>query len=99
MLRKRDFLQERKSLTVAKLLFFSIAFKVKYVQNVPLERFEETFIRKPYKGRRSCSPPLEMLSHFSPLAPLFHGNKGISPSAEGDQRALPFGNPQAFEKA
>jgi len=30
-----------------------------------------------------------MLSHFSPLAPLFHGNKGISPSAEGDGGSAP----------
>ena len=40
------------------------------VQNVPLERFGGKVSPYRYKGRRSCPPPLEMLSHFSPLAPF-----------------------------
>ena len=69
-----------------------MAMKIQCVQNVPLERFEETFIRKPYKGKRSCPLPLEMLSHFSPLSP-FKKARGVSPSAEGDLGALPLKTP------
>ena len=50
-----------------------------------------------YKGKRSWSLPLEMLSHFSPFAPFFE-IKGISPSAEGDQRTPPFGNPPPLKR-
>ncbi|MDE5576056.1 MAG: hypothetical protein K2J11_01540 [Oscillospiraceae bacterium] len=53
-----------------------------------------------YKEGRSCSPLLEMtvvISHlllrFERYAPAGAG-KGISRSAERDQRALPFGNSQ-----
>ncbi|MDE5577820.1 MAG: hypothetical protein K2J11_10585 [Oscillospiraceae bacterium] len=52
------------------------------------------------KEGRSCSPLLEtalavshLLLRFGGYAPAGAG-KGISPSADGDQRALPFGNSQ-----
>ena len=66
------------------------------------KRATGTFLRadvvgESLKGRRSCSPPLEMLSHFSPLAP-FLKHKRISPSADGDQRAPPSGHLPPLEK-
>ena len=70
-----------------------------FVQNVPPERFGDNICKRPTKGRRSCSPPLEMLSHFSPLAPFFE-KKEISPLASGDKGgAAPLDPLQAFEKA
>ncbi|MCM1023386.1 MAG: hypothetical protein NC395_04930 [Prevotella sp.] len=50
-----------------------------------------------YKGERSCPLPLGMAVAIPHPLPRFgricaYGARGISPSAEGDQRAPPFGN-------
>ncbi|MCM1022775.1 MAG: hypothetical protein NC395_01790, partial [Prevotella sp.] len=51
------------------------------------------------KGERSCPLPLGMAVAIPHPLPRFgricaYGARRISPSAEGDQRALPFGNSQ-----
>ena len=48
-----------------------------FVSNVPPERLRGGVSPYRYKGRRSWSPPLEMLSHFSPLAPFFFEIRGF----------------------
>jgi len=71
------------------------------VPNVPLARLGETFISKPYKGRRSCSPPLGMLSHSSPHSPFMKA-RDISLSCLKQTCLRPKGfalwKPTTFEK-
>ena len=53
------------------------------------KRYTVTFLRKiisevSKKGRRSCSPPLEMLSHFLSLPPFFRkGNFALCGGRQG----------------
>ena len=59
-----------------------------FVQNVPPERFGDNICKRRTKGRRSCSPPLEMLSHFSPHFSARNeccaGSFAVSPNASGN---------------
>ncbi|MDE5576983.1 MAG: hypothetical protein K2J11_06320 [Oscillospiraceae bacterium] len=55
--------------------------------------FKDSFAAYRKKGERSCPLPLETALAVSHLLLRFE-RKGISRSAERDQRALPFGNSQ-----
>ena len=59
--------------------------------------FEGKFVRGCQKGERSWSLPLEMLSHFSPLAPFF-GYKGDFALCGGRQGGAAPLTPATFEK-
>ncbi|MBP1560779.1 MAG: hypothetical protein J6C96_05990, partial [Oscillospiraceae bacterium] len=54
-----------------------------YKNYAPFKTVHRTVLKKSFicscnKGRRSCSPPLKMLSHFSPLAPFCRAPAGAS---------------------
>ena len=79
-----------------------MAIKIKYVQNVPLERFEGIFFRKLYKEKRSCPLLLGNLSVSSPLSPFWKARvfrrlraatMGRCPLDPYQRVRTPFGNP------
>ncbi|WP_432651756.1 hypothetical protein, partial [Huintestinicola sp.] len=59
--------------------------------------FEGKLSQPLYKGRRSCSPPLEMLSHFSPLAPFLKDKGDFAVCGRRQGGAAPL-TPATFEK-
>ena len=61
--------------------------------------FEGKFVRGCQKGERSWSLPLEMLSHFSPLAPfLCKDKRNFAVCGQRQGGRCPLDPPQAFEK-
>ena len=58
---------------------------------------EISLLRNYNKGKRSWSLPLEMLSHFSPLAPL-RTIRGFALCGGRLRDAVPFGNPLLLDK-